>query len=391
MNGVTGLVEVADMLVVDDDPRNCRLLEGFLRSEGYAVRRAADGATALRMALERTPDVVLLDVMMPGASGYEVCRTLKATAATRHTQVMLVTALGGTTHQVEGLDSGADDWVAKPVRREEFLARVRSLLRVRRLLLEADQARATLAARNSELELKKTLAQTLVHDLKGPLTAVAGNLDLLEREGDARTLELARRCRGSAMRMLRMILDLLDVDGLEAGQLRPRTDPVDAVDVVARAVGDAEGSAQQRGVRIESNYSVAPCVLRGDSDLVRRMVDNLLSNALEHTPAGKVVTVTVAAREEGIELRVADQGPGVPVEQREHVFEKYARLELRRAGVTANRGLGLTFCRLAAEAHGGAVWVEEAPGGGALFRLLLPAYETNVDATTAESGFALIA
>lgn len=390
MNVETRPGEVADMLVVDDDLRNCRLLEGFLRSEGYTVRRAQDGETALRMAQELTPDVVLLDVMMPGASGYEVCRTLKATASTRHTQVMLVTALGGTTHQVEGLDSGADDWVAKPVRREEFLARVRSLLRVRRLLLEADQARATLAARNSELELKKTLAQTLVHDLKGPLTAVAGNLDLLEREGDARTLELARRCRGSAGRMLRMILDLLDVEGLEAGQLRPRTDPVDAVELVRRAADEAESIARQRGVRIEARCSAQPCVVRGDVDLVRRMLDNLLCNAMEHTPSGKVVTVSVSARDEGIELQVADQGAGVPPDQREHIFEKYARLELRRAGVNANRGLGLTFCRLAAEAHGGAVWVEEAPGGGALFRVLLPAYEA-APAVTSEAGFALIA
>jgi signal transduction histidine kinase len=368
-------VEGGEMLVVDDDPRNCRLLEGYLHSEGYRVRRAEDGPTALRMAQEIPPDVVLLDVMMPGMSGYEVCRELKSSAATRHTQIMLVTALAGTNHQVEGLDTGADDWVSKPVRREEFLARVRSLLRARRLLMEVDRARSALAARNKELELKKTLAQTLVHDLKSPLAAVVANLDLLDRTADSREHELTGRCKASASRMLRMILDLLDVDSLEEGRLLPRREAVDAGALVASAVVDAELVARHRNVRLETRLPDGKCFASGDPDLLRRMVDNLLANAMEHSPAGTTVTVTAGTREEGVEIQVADQGPGVPASQRENVFEKYARLELRQAGVTANRGLGLTFCRLAAEAHGGAIWIEEAPGGGALFRVLVPAHE----------------
>jgi len=375
MSGSEPSHEGGEMLVVDDDPRNCRLLEGYLQSEGYKVRRAEDGPTALRMAQEVPPDIVLLDVMMPGMSGYEVCRTLKSHAATRHTQVMLVTALAGTSHQVEGLDTGADDWVSKPVRREEFLARVRSLLRARRLLAEVEQARADLAARNKELDLKKTLAQTLVHDLKSPLAAVVANLDLLDRTAGSREHELTGRCKASASRMLRMILDLLDVDGLEEGKLRPRLEGVDAGALVASAVADAELVAKHRNVRLESRVGEGKLVACGDAELLRRMVDNLVANAMEHSPAGTTVTVSAGAREEGIEIRVSDQGPGVPAAQRENVFEKYARLELRQAGITANRGLGLTFCRLAAEAHGGAIWIEDAPGGGALFRVLVPAYE----------------
>jgi signal transduction histidine kinase len=118
--------------------------------------------------------------------------------------------------------------------------------------------------------------------------------------------------------------------------------------------------------------------------MLRRVLDNLVSNAMEHSPSGTTVTVGASAREEGIEVRVSDQGQGVPSDQRENVFEKYARLELRNAGVTANRGLGLTFCRLAVEAHGGTIWVEEAPGGGALFRLVLPAHEAEAPADASE-------
>jgi len=368
-----------DILVVDDDARNRRLLEGYLLSEGYGVRCAADGSEAIAMAHSRAPDVVLLDVMMPGMSGFEVCKELKARSDTRLTQVILVTALDGTPHRVEGLDGGADDYVAKPVRREEFMAKIRAVIRARRLLRELEEARATLAERNAKLveleAMRDTLTQTLVHDLKNPLAALVGNLELLDAHGDPKTVTRIARAKNSASRMHRMILDLLDVSRLEQGRLQLKPEAVDPSAVAQAAVAEAETTASHRGVRFEIEVPVGACAVHADGSILRRIVDNLLSNAVAHSSADSVVRVAVHVRDEGIELAVADQGPGIPAEHRETVFEKYARLDSAAAGVTANRGLGLTFCRLATEAHGGTIWVEDAPGGGALFRVLLPAYE----------------
>jgi signal transduction histidine kinase len=366
-----------DLLVVDDDPRNRRLLEEYLTSAGYQVRTAEDGRSALLAARAHPPDVVFLDVMMPDISGLEVCRELKADPRTRMSQVVLVTALDGTPQRVEGLDGGADDYLAKPVRREEFLAKVRSLLRVRGLIAELEEARAGLAARNAALEeleaLKETLAQTLVHDLKNPLSAILANLDLLERASrDEAVGRLATRCRSAAGRMHRMILDLLDVAGLEEGRLVLHADPADAVPLVRRAVDDLETAAQTRGVGLSAEIEDGDCSIVADLSVLHRVVENLITNALEHTPAGGRVVVRVERRNEGVEISVADQGPGIPEIHRERVFEKFARLELRKVGVSGNRGLGLTFCRLAVEAHGGTIWVDDAPSGGALFRVLLP-------------------
>ena len=378
MSAPTGLGP-ADLLVVDDDPRNRKLLEEYLVAAGHAVRLAPDGRSALAAVHERVPDIVFLDVMMPDISGLEVCRAIKADPATRIAQVVLVTALDGTPHRVEGLDTGADDFISKPVRREEFLAKVRSLLRAHRLLRDLDSARADLASRNRALEemeaLKETLAQTLVHDLKNPLTAVVANLDLLERkldDGDAR--HLVGRCRAGAMRMHRMILDLLDVAGLEEGKLLLRLENLDAVSVARRAVEDAEPAARARGLVLALDAS-APCPVRADPSVLGRVFDNLLANAIDHSNRGGRVTVHLAPCEEGVSIDVADEGPGIPEEHRERIFEKFARLELRKAGLGGNRGLGLTFCRLAVEAHGGTIWVDAAPGGGALFRTILPAVE----------------
>lgn len=369
-----------DLLVVDDDPRNRRLLEEYLTAAGYDVRTAEDGRSALEAVRAHAPDVAFLDVMMPDISGLEVCRVIKAEPATRFTQVVLVTALDGTPHRVEGLDGGADDYLAKPVRREEFLAKVRSLLRVRGLIAELEDARVRLAARNAALEeleaLKETLAQTLVHDLKNPLSAILANLDLMERASqDEAVVHLSRRCRSAAGRMHRMILDLLDVAGLEEGRLQLHADTADAVPLVRRAAEDLESMARARNVHLETETTDLPCSIRADLSVLHRVIENLITNAVEHTPAGGTVRVGVHPRDEGVEITVADEGPGIPEAQRERIFEKFARLELRKAGVSGNRGLGLTFCRLAVEAHGGTIWVDDAPSGGALFRALLPSPE----------------
>ena len=378
-----------DILVVDDDPRNRKLLEEYLNAAGYEVRVAFDGRGALAEAAERPPDLVLLDVMMPDLSGLEVCRQLKNDPKTRLCQVVLVTALDGAPHRVQGLDTGADDYIAKPVRREEFMAKVRSMLRSRRLLAELEEARETLSQRNAKLEelegLKETLTQTLVHDLKNPLAAVLGNLELMERKADESILHLVRRSKAAAWRMHQMILNLLDIGQLEEGKLVLHPETLDAGSLARKACQEMEGGASQRGVKLEILADEATAVLKGDGAVLRRVLDNLLSNAIEHSPQGGVVRVAVTLCDEGIEFAVSDQGPGVPPEFRERIFEKFQRLESRKSVPGANRGLGLTFCRLAVEAHGGTIWVDDAPAGGALFRALLPAteVESRIEAASA--------
>jgi signal transduction histidine kinase len=230
------------------------------------------------------------------------------------------------------------------------------------------------------------LTQTLVHDLKNPLAALVGNLELLARERDGHIAHRVDRCRANAARIHRMILDLLDVARLEEGRLTLKPEPVEATSVARAAVAEAEAAASLRRVRLALEPGGAACRVEADPSILRRVVDNLLANAIEHSPADSSVCVEIRPREEGIELAVADQGPGIPPEHRERVFEKYARLELRTDGVTANRGLGLTFCRLAVEAHGGTIWVEDADGGGALFRVVLPASESTPRACDAEGA-----
>jgi two-component system, sensor histidine kinase and response regulator len=358
------------MLVVDDDPRSRKLLAGFLLAEGYEVHTAPDGLTALSMVRSDPPDVVLLDVMMPEMTGYDVCKILKSEDETRACQVMLVTALDSTPDQITGLDTGADDYLPKPVRRDEFLAKVRALVRARRLIEDLEQARNELSRRNAELQLKKTLAQTLVHDLKSPLSAILGNLDLLKHRGDPELHYLIDRSKLGAKRMLKMILNLLDVEGLEEGRMKPSLERVDLADLLEATVDEARVTAEQREIRIEL-HADGPVWAEADPALTRRVADNLISNALTYSPKGSRVEVRVGYCDSGVELAVSDEGPGVPEPMREKIFEKYEQVDARDAGVSINRGLGLTFCRLAVEAQGGTIWIDRAPGGGAWFRTVL--------------------
>lgn len=360
------------MLIVDDEPSNRRLLERYLRGEGYRVRCACDGPEALELARQEAPDVVLLDVMMPGMTGYEVCEELKTDPACRLSQVMLVTALDSMPDRVVGLDTGADDYISKPVRRAEFLAKVRALLRARRLLLELEGAREAIAARNAELELKKTLAETLVHDLKGPLSMILGNLDLLEMRAGEPLQPLIDRSKQGAKRMRKMILDLLDVEKLEQGRLEPELEQTDASMLIHEALEDAELPAASKDVKLKLD-APHPTWVRADAELLRRVVDNLVANAVKHSPRDGQVEVSLRQVEGGVEIVVADEGPGVPEQFRDRIFEKYGRVDDASCAGTSNRGLGLTFCRLAVEAHGGRIHIADSCSGGASFHAWMPA------------------
>jgi len=283
----------------------------------------------------------------------------------------MVTALTGAQNTVKGLDIGADDYVSKPIRRDEFLAKVRALLRASRLLRELEQAHTALSARNAELQLKKDLAQMLVHDLKSPLAAIVGNLDLLRMVGDDQWAQMIERSQDSAKRMLRLILDLLDVEKLEAGRVDTNNERVNLAEVARAAAAEADVTARVRRVHVGADLPESAWI-DADPGLLRRVLDNLLANAISHSPADTTILLAIRQRDEGVEMMVADAGPGVPEELRDEIFEKYARLEPNQNCSSANKGLGLTFCKLAVEAHGGTIWVEAAPEGGACFRMILP-------------------
>lgn len=237
--------------------------------------------------------------------------------------------------------------------------------------------------RRREAERRKDeLTALLVHDLKNPLTAISGHAQLLatpdlEVDADAQR-ESARYIHSAAERLGRMLMNLLDIGRAEDGLLTPRLERVELAPLleelqaqVRRQLADKQQELVVLWPRAERE--AADARLQADPELLRRILLNLLDNAIKYTPRRRTVWLEVDGTERELELSVRDQGPGIPEGYEERIFEKYVRLERDvRTAADASRGLGLHFCKLAADAHGGRIWVERNPEGGSVFRLRLP-------------------
>jgi two-component system, sensor histidine kinase and response regulator len=356
------------ILVVDDNEPNRALARATLEGEGHRVLLAADGTEALRLAQAEPPDCVLLDVRMPGMTGFEVCIKLRELPSGSDVPVVFLTALRDVDTFDEALRVGGDDFLTKPVRPTELVLRVQAALRLRRLNA-SNREYYELARRQRDdlmrLQLQKErLMAFVVHDLKNPVSSIdlCAQVLLRDKALPAHLRESALNIRDEGRALLRLIMNLLDISKSEEGKLVPKLARVELAGLMGGVVELMGARARARNVELE--LSVGDERVNADPDLLRRVLENLLDNALKHSREGTLVRLTARAADGEVELRVADQGSGVPPELRESIFERFVQVESTDRAVTrAGRGLGLAFCRLAVEAQDGRIFYEDAAPG----------------------------
>lgn len=364
--------EPPSILVVDDTPANLDLLCKMLKDRGHRVRPVPNGRLALRAVEVEPPDLVLLDINMPDMNGFEVCQSLKANPALASLPVLFISAMSETFDKVRAFSVGGADYITKPFHVEEVLARVAVHLTCRRLRTELEEQNAELRELN---ELRRSLTQMIIHDLKNPLSVVIANTHYLlsdhaPSEDDRAALE---DTLAAAERIQRMASDALDLARAESRPLSAYKALTRVRDVLGPVVAGFSHRARDLGAAITLEGD-ADAAVELDRELIRRVVENLLDNALKYGVVnGEPIIVSYELGARALSVRVRDAGPGVPAEQRELVFEHYERLDrgthIQRRG---GHGMGLSFCRLAVEAHGGRIWVEDNAPKGAAFCFELP-------------------
>lgn len=349
-----------NILMVDDLPSNLELLGSMLKSKGYRTRAAVSGEAALQAAAAEPPDLVLLDINMPGMDGYEVCRLLKKDEKTAETPVIFLSALSETLDKVKAFGVGGVDYIGKPFQLEEVEARVHTHLELR----AQKRALRRNYERLQELEkMRDGLVHMMVHDLRSPLSAIVAYLDLLGRDFGgplpANAAEDIAEARKAAGLMLRLVSDLLDASKMESGKMKLSLADIEVAPLLESVAAGLQSLAHTRELSVQPGE---PVRVTADAELLTRVVQNFVSNALKYAPRGGYVRLAARREAGAVRVSVENNGPDIPAEFQQKIFEKFGQVDAGGARQPYSTGLGLNFCKLAVEAHGGRLGVDSAPG-----------------------------
>jgi len=373
--------QLSRILVCDDDDVGRGAIAEVVRAAGYRVDETRTGAECLDAVAVEAPHLVLLDVSMPDLDGFEVLRRLRA-GRHRDVPVVLLTGERGDPESIgSGLELGADEYLRKPVRPAELLARIRALVK--------------LAGARRELErMKREQTAMLVHDLKQPLAIIALRAEFVADEGtDPEVRRSGLAIREACRQMERLVENVLELSRLEAGHLRLDRAPHRVDAVVGEVAEQLRGLAARRGLVLESHARTGP--LAGFQALIDRgkviqVVQNLVGNALKFTPAGGRIDVAVTAVDDELEIAVEDTGCGLPPDEVARVFDRWHQTRAGRAH--GGSGLGLAIARAIVEAHGGRIGAGPRADGarGARFWFTLPAASSTPVAASAAPSRSIV-
>jgi two-component system sensor histidine kinase/response regulator len=321
----------ARILVVDDQSANIQILGTVLGALGHEIVPASDGPTALRRIAMRPPDLILLDLLMPGMDGLEVCRQIKSDPNLRQIPVIFLSAADDKELIVSALDAGGIDFITKPFSQAELLCRVRT-----QLTIKATRDRLAQIA-----EDKDELIGILAHDLKNSLGGMNMSAELLhgrvQRYHDGRLEQLSQNLLHTSAQSLSFVKEYL-ANAASDQAFVPRPDRIDFCDAAGRVVGRHQEAALRKQLEIHMDCTAEDSSVLADYSALDQVLENLLSNALKFSPPGRNIYVTVRPANGRMECLVRDEGPGFTEADKALMFHRYGRLSARpHRGRTVHR------------------------------------------------------
>ncbi len=353
------------ILVVDDEVKNIQVVGSLLLKHGHEIIAAGSGQEALVKLQSVKPDLILLDVMMPGMSGFELCRILQADPETRDIPIIFLSAAVDQAFVIEALQHGGVDYVTKPFHGAELLTRLdlhSSLVRTRRRLAEL-------------IVEKDRVMEIVAHDLKNPLNGIQfAAMMLAERSTGENPQQdiLLDSIKDSTTRAFEIVANLLATPGLDEVKSKIRKAPVCLKENAIKAIKSFEQHVRSKDIRLDFRSPQESVIVLGEDGSLRCCLENLISNAIKFSPKGSSVRIEVVPGERNGEFRIEDEGPGIQQNEIASMFLKFTRLSARPTAGEASTGLGLHIVHELISAMQGRVIYQQSALGGACFTVQLP-------------------
>lgn len=364
--------EGSRILVVDDDEIIRKLLRRVLERSGFIVDEAASGEQAIECIAANAPDLILLDVVMDGIDGFITCRKAKNMPGMQQVPIVFVTGRSDTGSIVEGLDAGGSDYITKPINRHEALARIRNHLKMRVLMRFQSEFIAGLKQANLA---KNRIIGVASHDLRNPIASIRGLSEFLVELGplNLEQKEIASTIQSTSDSMLHLVDELLDLSVIESGEERSEMEPCPVYELVSSSLNIYQFTANKKTIKLGlESVGDIPAMLILDKMQFRRLVDNVLSNAVKYSPLGSYIKVFLEHCNNILKIKVLDEGPGIPEDEMHMLFTDFGRTSAQPTGNETSTGLGLSICKKIAETHKGRIYAENRTDrSGACFTIEL--------------------
>lgn len=368
------------ILIVDDNPTNIKVLLDIFKHSNFRVSVAKNGENALLKVQTVLPDLILLDVMMPGIDGFETCRCLKANPKTQEIPIIFLSALDEVTDKTKAFSVGGVDYIIKPFHTEEVLARVNNQLALQAAKAEIRDA----LTKEKELgELKSRFVAMTSHEFRTPLTIILSSAELLERYSltwsEEKKLNHLQRIQTTVKHMTGLLNDVLLLGKAEAGKLECNPAPLDVVQFCCDLIEESQITTESHTINFVSQTN---CIHVNqdncnkaylDDKLLRHILSNLLSNAIKYSPQGGSVDFELIWQQGEVIFRIQDQGIGIPVADQAQLFNSFHRAS--NVGTLSGTGLGLAIVKRSVDLHGGKIAVNSEVGVGTTFTVSLPLHK----------------